>query len=189
MSDYPFGELELHSYGLIYADPATRFVTHSERGNLKAPPYPTMSKSELLRLPVHRLAAPNCGLVMWSTREQIDFSIDLLKRWGFEYKTMGTWGKLSRTGKARHFGKGYWWRDSSEPWVFGTIGAPKNHSHRERSHIEWPVHEHSRKPPELHEQLERMFPRVRKVELFSRCRRPGWDHWGNEIDKFDPEAP
>lgn len=188
MSDWPFGDLQPHSYGLILADPPWRFETYSARGKKKGVPYPTMTKSELMRLPVHKLAAPHCGLVMWFCPEQIGFAVDLMKRWGFEDKTMGFWGKLTRNGK-RHFGKGYWWRESGEPWIFGTIGAPKNHSHRERNYIESCLRETSRKPVQMHEALERMFPQVRKVELFSRCQRPGWDHWGNEVDKFDPEAP
>ena len=188
MTCWPFGDLAPYSYGVILADPPWRFETHSERGNAKGVPYDTMSKRELLRLPVHRLAAPHCALIMWVSPEQIFFAVDLMKRWGFEGKTMGFWGKLSKTGNARHFGKGYWFREAGEPFLVGAKGQPKVCSHSERNYIEAPVRETSRKPDELHARLERMFPRARKLELFSRCQRKGWDHWGNQTDFFDPGA-
>jgi len=41
--------------------------------------------------------------------------------------------------------------------------------------------EHSRKPDEVHELIERMYPELPKLELFARKARPGWDVWGNEV--------
>jgi N6-adenosine-specific RNA methylase IME4 len=32
--------------------------------------------------------------------------------------------------------------------------------------------------------IEAMYPALPKLELFARQRRPGWDVWGNETDKF-----
>jgi len=40
---------------------------------------------------------------------------------------------------------------------------------------------HSRKPIAAYEMLETMFPKVKKVELFARNVRSGWDSWGNEL--------
>jgi N6-adenosine-specific RNA methylase IME4 len=193
--DWPFGDIEERSAGLVYADPATTFVTHSARGDKKAPPYATMSKSELLRLPVWKLAAPHCALAMWATQTNLDFSIDLIKRWGFEYKTALAWAKLSKTSQADDedaklaFGTGYWLRCSAEFLLFGAIGRPKVVSRSERNLIVAPVREHSRKPDEAYELLERMFPRVNKVELFSRGDRAGWRHWGDEVGLYRSEAP
>jgi N6-adenosine-specific RNA methylase IME4 len=41
--------------------------------------------------------------------------------------------------------------------------------------------EHSRKPDEAYELIERMYPTLPKIELFARNTRPGWAAWGNEI--------
>ncbi len=180
----PFAGLRPNSYGLILADPATTFNTFSARNQTKAAPYATMSKSQLLRLPVWKLAAPNCALAMWATQTNLDFSIDLMKRWGFDYKSAAAWAKQSPTGEKWAFGTGYWLRSAAEFILFGSIGQPAIKSRRERNLIVAPVREHSRKPDAMHEQLERMFPRVRKMELFARQRRDGWDCWGNEVDKF-----
>ena len=40
--------------------------------------------------------------------------------------------------------------------------------------------EHSRKPDEAYELIERMYPELPKIE-FARQARPGWAAWGNEI--------
>ena len=44
---------------------------------------------------------------------------------------------------------------------------------------------HSRKPSAAYIMLETMFPAAKKLELFARNHRYGWDAWGNETDKFD----
>lgn len=193
MSDWPFADLQAHSYGLILADPPWRFDVRSARGDGKAPPYPTMTRRELLRLPVWRLAAPNCALVMWTTAPTLDFSIDLLKTWGFDYKSAGSWAKETRNSDpdsdpAWAFGPGYWFRSAAEFFIAGAYGAPAIKSRSERNLIVARLREHSRKPDEMHEMLERMFPLTKKLELFARQRREGWDCWGNETDKFPAES-
>jgi N6-adenosine-specific RNA methylase IME4 len=47
--------------------------------------------------------------------------------------------------------------------------------------IEAAVADHSRKPIEAYAAIDRMFPGLRRVELFARAPRPGWDAWGNEV--------
>ena len=43
------------------------------------------------------------------------------------------------------------------------------------------VKKHSQKPESAYLMLEDMFPDVRKLELFARNERSGWDCWGNEV--------
>lgn len=35
--------------------------------------------------------------------------------------------------------------------------------------------------------IELMYPNTKKIELFARRSREGWDVWGNETTKFDKE--
>jgi N6-adenosine-specific RNA methylase IME4 len=58
-------------------------------------------------------------------------------------------------------------------------------ANRPPSVIAAPRREHSRKPDEAYEMIERMYPELPKIELFARKARAGWAAWGNEIA---PEA-
>jgi N6-adenosine-specific RNA methylase IME4 len=44
-----------------------------------------------------------------------------------------------------------------------------------------PRREQSRKPDEVYEMIEAMYPQLPRIELFARNARPGWAAWGNEI--------
>jgi N6-adenosine-specific RNA methylase IME4 len=41
--------------------------------------------------------------------------------------------------------------------------------------------EHSRKPDEVHESINRLYPKATKLELFARRQYAGWEVWGNEV--------
>lgn len=44
---------------------------------------------------------------------------------------------------------------------------------------------HSHKPEIVYRILDDMFPTTRKLELFARNQKKGWDCWGNQINMFD----
>lgn len=184
-SAWPFGNLRPLYYGAILADPPWHFETRSEKGEQKSPQahYQTMDDESLRRLPVAHLAAPDCFLVMWAIAPKLDFAIDLLKHWGFTYKTFGAWHKRTRYGKTQ-FGTGYILRSACEPYVIGTIGSPKVGSRSIRNIIDAPVRQHSRKPPDMRHMVEKMAPRAWRCELFAREPWTGNDVWGNEPTKF-----
>ena len=123
-------------------------------------------------------------MVMWATQAQLHEAFDLMACYGFSFKTAGAWGKLSKTGKSKAFGTGYILRSSAEFFLIGTRGNPKSKSKRERNWIEAKVREHSRKPDEMYEMIERLWPKARKCELFARGPRAGWEAWGNERTRF-----
>jgi hypothetical protein len=50
-----------------------------------------------------------------------------------------------------------------------------------RNLIVAPVREHSRKPDEIYNVVESLWPCGPFVELFARHRRPGWFSWGDGI--------
>lgn len=176
---------QLH-YGVILADPNWKFSAWGKTaGNGKGPErhYSLAPLDWIKSLPVHMLAADDCVCVLWATQGQLDDAIEVLEEWGFVYKTAGAWGKRTKNGKWG-FGTGYIFRSAAEFYVVGTIGNPRQAVKNVRNFIEAPLREHSRKPDEMHENLERMYPGVPKCELFSRGSRSGWDHWGNEVGKY-----
>ncbi len=165
-------------YGLILADPAWRFEPYSrETGMDRAPEnhYPTMTldKIEALQIP----AADDCVLFLWATVPMLPEALAVMGAWGFTYKSQIVWVK-------DRIGTGYWARNKHELLLIGTKGsipAPVPGTQPE-SAILAPVGRHSEKPEVFHELIERLFPNIPKLEMFSRRARPGWDSWGAEAD-------
>lgn len=196
---WPFGELRPLSYDLIMADPPWPTAMRSPKGNGKsfARHYNAMTFADIAALPVGNLAAKSCVLFLWCTWPLLlnggdrhyrgaDASFspvgNVMKAWGFHYATGGAWMKRTKNGLLA-FGTGYRARSACEPFLIGINGRPKN-SRSERNVIEGLAREHSRKPEGAFAWCERYLPGARRVELFSRQDRPGWDHWGNETGKF-----
>lgn len=167
-------------YGVILADPPWRFATRGKLGP-KAAPYAVLSLVDLCRLPVWTIAADDAVCVMWTIQTHIDQALQVLGAWGFAYKTMGTWAKTSSTGKKWAFGTGFIYRNAAEFYIVGTKGRPKQVSKSVRNLIIEPVREHSRKPDRMYRDLEALYPKARKIELFARARRRGWAAWGDEL--------
>ena len=188
-SEWPFGDLVPLRYGAIIVDPPWHFKNYSGKGEAKNPisHYDCMDDYSLAMLPVNQLAAPDCALFMWGTAPMLPDAIQLLKTWGFKYKSAGTWAKQSKTGKAWAFGTGYCFRSAAEFYLLGTIGNPRVMSRSVRNLIVAPVREHSRKPDQLHDDVEALYAGP-YAELFAREKREGWDVWGNETGKFDGDG-
>lgn len=177
-------------YGVIYADPPWHFRNYSAKGEEKNPlaHYSCMSMDDMKQMPVGQLAAPDCALIMWGTAPMLPEALELMRAWGFTYKTAGAWAKQSSTGKKWAFGTGYVFRSAAEFYLVGTIGKPRGKSRSIRNLTVAPVREHSRKPDSMYDDIEALFDGP-YAELFGRTRRPGWDTWGNDVDKFNPENP
>lgn len=201
MGEWPFHNLTPFKYGLILADPPWKTEMRSEAGLLKSPEmhYTTLSLDQLKALPVSHLASRDCVLVLWARWMQLPQALDLGAHWGFQYKSGGSWQKRTPGGK-KTFGGGYIFRNCTEPYLVFTIGAPERKSKsvrdsittdfdRERhwdfpSDIDAVRREHSRKPQEMRDNLDLMFPQLYGCELFAREPWAGRDVWGNEADKF-----
>lgn len=172
-------------YDLILADPPWRFVTRSPKGVTKkgaAGQYQTMTLPEIKALPVQMMAAPDCILWLWATNPLLPQAFDVMTAWGFSFKTAGHWVKHTKNGKIA-FGTGYILRCAGEPFLIGTRGKPKT-TRSVRSVIVGLRREHSRKPDEAFTAAEQLMPGARRIELFSRQDRAGWDAWGNETGLY-----
>jgi N6-adenosine-specific RNA methylase IME4 len=111
----------------------------------------------------------------------LEQAFDLMRAWGFVYKTGGAWFKTTSGGKLA-FGTGYRLRNACEPFLLGFRGSPKN-SRSHRNVLTGAVREHSRKPDEIYPWCESYVPGP-KCELFSRTSREGWATWGDETGLF-----
>jgi N6-adenosine-specific RNA methylase IME4 len=186
----PFHPLQRAAYSAIMADPPWHFTTWSAKGQGKSASqhYAVMGLDEIKALPVAELAAADSFLWLWATQAQLPQAFAVMESWGFEFKTTGAWAKQSPTGSSWAFGTGYLLRSAAEFFLIGTRGRPRPDSRSERNLLVAPVREHSRKPDEAYEMLERMFPSQKRCELFARSTRPGWDCWGFETVRFDRRA-
>ena len=186
------------TYGAILADPPWRYNTWSGKGRDRCPDarpfkgsparhFEVMSPHELKALPVPYMAAPDCALFLWVTDPMLPLGLELLRAWGFEFKTVAfTWAK---TGKSVAFpmGTGYWTRANPEMCLLGTMGKPKRLKRDVRQLIVAPRREHSRKPDEIYERIERLVAGP-YLEMFARQQWPGWDAWGDETTKYAEAA-
>jgi len=80
------------------------------------PDYATMSKEQLMALPVGTLADDDCHLYMWITNRSLPKGFDLIQAWGFRYITAITWAKPS-------FGMGNYFRGQTEQILFAVKGS------------------------------------------------------------------
>lgn len=189
---WPFGDLRPGAYPVILVDPPWKFVTYSAKGLKKSPDahYQTMKMRDIKLLPVSRLAAQDCALVLWTTGTMLRRAMQVLDCWGFEYKTMGAWVKMTNDGTRPAFGTGYIMRNCIEPFLIATRGHPKRKARNERDAILSPRREHSRKPEDIRRKVMALWDGP-YLELFAREGVPGWEAWGLEKDKFSesPEMP
>ncbi|WP_282076328.1 MT-A70 family methyltransferase [Epibacterium ulvae] len=181
-----FSTIPLFQYGLIMADPPWSYKNWSAKGDHKnaSAQYDCMDLEAIKAMPVGDLAARDCLLWLWATNPMLDQAFDLMSARGFQFKTAGHWSKKTKHGK-QAFGTGYILRCAGEPFLIGTIGKPKT-ARNVRSVIEGLIREHSRKPDEAFAEAEKLCGNVPRLELFSRQERPGWDAFGNEVEKFSP---
>lgn len=187
---WPFGDLPLFGFGVIYADPAWPFENYSAKGESRNANrhYPTMSVEQIKALPVGHLAKERCALFMWVTDPMLAVGIEVMRAWGFRYATVAfTWAKRTPLDTGWHMGTGYYTRANPEMCLLGMDGRMSPRARDVRQLVVEPVREHSRKPDIVPREIQRMFDGP-YLELFAREARPGWSNWGNETTKFGEAA-
>ena len=148
-----------------------------------------MTTEDICKLSIADKAADNCTLFLWAVWPRMPDAFRVIEAWGFEYKTCAfCWVKgralpLFPEDFKDRMGLGYWTRANSEVCLLGTRGKPKRKRADVRQVIQAPLREHSRKPDEQYERIEALVDGP-YLEMFARQRWPGWDSWGNEVDKF-----
>jgi N6-adenosine-specific RNA methylase IME4 len=170
-------------FGAILADPAWSFRTYG--GKQVAPargaqPYPVMSLADITALPVASIAARDALLFLWTVSHLQSEAYEVAKAWGFTPVSIAfVWDK-------DRMGMGYWTRQETEICHLFKRGRPKRLDRGVRSLIRAPRREHSRKPDEQYERIERLVAGP-YLEMFARQARPGWQAWGNQTDFFSGE--
>lgn len=167
-------------YALILADPPWRYENPPMGGTNRSIEnhYPTMTLNEICALPVRDIAHENSILFLWATAPKLAECLEVIRAWGFTYRTNAIWVK-------DQLGMGYHFRNKHELLLVAKRGelAPPQPENRPESVFEAPRTEHSEKPKISYELIEKMYPDLGKtrIELFQREAREGWPGWGNQI--------
>ena len=173
--------VQMKKYKIIYADPPWRYARSKVQGAAEKH-YPTMSIEELCALPVKEIADKDCILFLWATFPQLKEALQLIKAWGFTYKSVAfVWLKQNRKSPTWFYGLGFWTRGNAEICLLATKGHPKRQSNKVHQFIISPVEQHSKKPDITREKILALMGDLPRIELFARQHTPGWDVWGNEI--------
>lgn len=180
-----------NKYNIIYADPAWSYKNWSVKGakwSSAINHYALMDKKTIQQLPIPAIADKDCILFLWVTFPCLEEGLELIKAWGFRYKTCGfCWIKQNKISDGLYVGMGYWTRANAEICLIATKGKIKRINKSVRQVIMSRIREHSRKPDEARQRIVDLVGDLPRIELFARQQFPGWDCWGNEINETEGE--
>ena len=172
----------------ILADPPWQFQNRTGKvapEHKRLNRYSTMDLKAICDLPVAEVAQDTAHLYMWVPNALLPEGLEVMKAWGFNYKSNLIWHKIRKDGGSDGRGVGFYFRNVTEILLFGTRGKNARTEPPGRSQvnmIQTRKREHSRKPDEQYELIERCSPGD-YLELFARGERPGWAVWGNQADE------
>lgn len=178
----------------ILADPPWQF--HNRTGKM-APEhkrlnrYPTLSLDDIKQLPVQDYLNEPAHLYLWVPNALLCEGLEVMKAWGFTYKTNLIWYKIRKDGGPDGRGVGFYFRNVTEIILFGVRGKSARTLDPGRTQvniIQSRKREHSRKPDELYNLIEQCSPPP-YLELFARGQRPQWKQWGNQVEDYHPNWP
>lgn len=163
-------------YRTIMADPPWDVQQKGGKNSFGADRhYRLMTLDQIKAMPVADFADPassHCWL--WVTNATLRHGYDVLEAWGFTPRSPLTWVKP-------RFTLGNYLRNSTEHVLLGTRGKAPVKFKSQPTWMFAPLQDHSHKPEEIFDVIERVSPGP-YLELFARRSRHGWDAWGNEID-------
>ena len=189
--------MTIKKYKTIYADCPWEY--DDKKGNLASmgaatSAYPVMTLDEIKALPVSNVADKDCTLLLWATMPKMEEAFEVIKAWGFKYKTCAfDWVKLNPTGRVVISGKdiilvggvysglGHWVNGNAELVLLANRGHPKRLVKNVKQILFSPRGKHSVKPEEARRRIE-LFLEPPYLELFARRKVPNWDVWGNEVE-------
>jgi len=187
----------MKKYNVIYADPPWQYNDKMQmdgiHGSIRGAEsfYPTMPISEIMSMPIKHITDDNCILFIWVTMPLLQEGLDVIKAWGFKYKTCGfVWVKKTKHGKV-HYGMGHYTRGNAELCLIGIKGKINIINKSVSQIIESKIQKHSQKPDIARKKIIDLVGDLSRIELFARGDRStdlwgfnkyeGWDLYGNEV--------
>src|SRR6266498_2652753 len=117
--------LDGEPFGTVLADPPWRFMNRTGKvapEHKRLSRYDTMTWKEIAELPVAEISAPASHCYLWTPNALVPEAMRVLEEWGFAYKTMLIWHKVRKDGGSDGRGVGFYFRNVTEPVLFGVRG-------------------------------------------------------------------
>lgn len=172
----------------VLADPPWQFQNRTGKmapEHKRLMRYETLPLQEICNIPVSSCIEEDSHLYLWVPNALLQEGLEVMKAWGFEYKTNIVWHKIRKDGGPDGRGVGFYFRNTTELLLFGIHGSLRTlQPGRSQVNIIKSIkQEHSRKPEEQYDIIERCSP-PEYLELFGRGTREGWTVWGNQAEDY-----
>jgi N6-adenosine-specific RNA methylase IME4 len=176
-------------FSTILADPPWQFTNRTGKvapEHKRLNRYPTLPLKDICEIPLHLAANVSAHLYMWVPNALLPDGLEVMKAWGFNYKSNIIWHKIRKDGGPDGRGVGFYFRNTTEILLFGIRGSMRTLApgRSQVNIIKSMKQEHSRKPEEQYDLIKRCSPGP-FLELFARGSRPGWVLWGNQAEEYD----
>ena len=163
-------------YRVLCADPPWSYGnTQPDYQTEQRDHYPVMKLSDICALPVSQWVEDDAVLFLWVTSPILEESFQVIRAWGFKYKASFVWDKVKHNmghyNSVRHEFLLVCVRGSCQPderKLFDSVQTI------ERT-------KHSQKPAEFYDIIETIYPHGKRLEMFARAKRPGWESYGHEV--------
>lgn len=172
----------------VLADPPWQFQNRTGKmapEHKRLNRYPTLTLDEIKAMPVSDVCEKEAHLYLWVPNALLIEGLDVLKSWGFTYKTNIIWHKIRKDGGPDGRGVGFYFRNTTEMILFGVRGSMRTLSpgRKQVNIIKSVKREHSRKPDEQYNLIESCSP-GEYLEIFGRGTRKGWTVFGNQAEDY-----
>jgi len=179
-------------FATVLADPPWQFQNKTGKiapEHKRLSRYGTMKLPDIKSLPISSLCSSTAHLYLWVPNALLPDGLDVMKAWGFTYKSNLVWHKVRKDSGSDGRGVGFYFRNVTEMLLFGVRGKNARTlppGRRQVNLFSSRKREHSRKPDEQYGIIESCSPGP-YLELFARGTRAGWVSWGNQADdQYEP---
>lgn len=186
-------------YEVLLLDCPWHYTGATDKDQAAGKHYDLLTLAELKHLPVRGLLAKRAIVYLWATCPKLHHAVELGLSWGLRFVGVPfVWVKTSRKGRIIH-GQGV--RPTivkptvEQVLAFTNVtrGRPLpvlNEGVAQVATEPRPANQHSAKPEEIQRRIETLHGPQRRLELFARTERQGWDAWGAGVGSapFVPPA-
>ena len=181
------------TFSTIYCDPPWRFQNRTGKmapEHKRLHRYRTLTLKEIVSLPVAKHARDPSHLYLWVPNALLKEGLEVMKAWGFTYKTNIVWSKIRKDGGPDGRGVGFYFRNVTELLLFGVRGSMRTlkPGRTQVNLLATRKREHSRKPSEMYDVIEACSPGP-YLELFAREPVDKWTAWGDQVETYLDNRP